>query len=157
MKSQLFDKQSIIATVKQILPNFPVLFAYLFGSCAHGMAGPLSDMDLAVFFDDSISKDDYREVCFDIEDAVFKTLELVGERQVQIQVLNNLWEKSLALEHEIVYNSELIYIKDNALRAHYEAGAIHRWCDWAPRQERFNKATLSSIDKRIEPYKQYAQ
>lgn len=151
------DKQSIIAAAKQTLPNFPVLFAYLFGSRMRGMAGPLSDIDLAVFFDNSISEDDYREVCFDIEDAVFKTLELVGERQVQIQVLNDLLEKSLALEHEIVYNGELIYTKDNALRAHYEAGAVHRWCDWAPRQERFNKATLASIDKPIEPYKQYAQ
>ncbi|MFH1289467.1 MAG: nucleotidyltransferase domain-containing protein [Patescibacteria group bacterium] len=151
------DEQSIITAVKQILPDFPVVFAYLFGSCARDDQGPLSDIDLALFFDDSVSKDDYRTICFDIEDAVFKTLELVGERQIQIQILNDLWEKSIALEREIVYDGELIYIKDNAMRAHYEAGAIHRWCDWAPRQERFNKATLASLDKPIEPYKHYAQ
>ncbi|MDO8676328.1 MAG: nucleotidyltransferase domain-containing protein [Candidatus Azambacteria bacterium] len=37
--------------IKKVLKNYPILFAYLFGSSARGKTGALSDVDIAVYFE----------------------------------------------------------------------------------------------------------
>jgi hypothetical protein len=39
---------------------------------------------------------------------------------------------------------------------YYEAGAIHRWLDWLPSQEKFNKATWENLGKPVKRFKVYA-
>ena len=134
-----------------------VLFAYLFGSYARDDVGPLSDIDVAVYFESNTSFEGRLRINSGIEDALYKRLKLFGEQRVHIQTLNELYDKSIALEQEIVYNGMVIYVKDDRARAHYEAGAMHRVCDWLPHQEKFNTATLENIERPIEPYRVYAK
>jgi len=51
----------IIARLAEVLGRTPqVVFAYLFGSCARGDLGPLSDIDVAVYIDSRLAVFDYR-------------------------------------------------------------------------------------------------
>lgn len=150
-------RESITAAIKYACEHRKeVLFAYLFGSHARGNAGPMSDIDLALYFDPRVPKSRREKTSGEVWDEIAHTLCLSGEHPLQIQVLNEIQEMHRALEHDIVYNGIRIYSRDEAARAHYEAGAIHRWIDWLPRQERFNKATLDAIQKSVEPYHVYA-
>ncbi len=150
------ETQNLINKAKIVFSKYPVLFAYLFGSYATGKTTARSDIDIAFFFDYSIPEREYRAIKNEIEEALRKQLNIVSNQEAHTQILNNLYEKNIPLEYEIVYNGKLFYIKDDGARAHYEACAIRRACDWKPRQERFNKAILENINKPIEPYKIYA-
>lgn len=44
-------------TIQQILEKHPVRQAYLFGSRSRGTEGPLSDIDVAVLFDEHVDAD----------------------------------------------------------------------------------------------------
>lgn len=150
-------REKIIAAAKQACESRrDVLFAYLFGSHARGKTGPLSDIDLALYFDPRVPESRREKISGEAGDEIVHTLSLSGEYPLQIQVLNEIQETHRALEHDIVYNGIRIYSRDEAARAHYEAGAIHRWIDWLPRQEHFNKATLDALQKPVEPYHVYA-
>lgn len=46
-----------IQTITQVMQHHPVQQAFLFGSQAHGTAGPLSDIDIAVLFDPTCDTD----------------------------------------------------------------------------------------------------
>ncbi len=46
-----------VGKIKAVLPHHPVQQAYLFGSHAHGTAGPLSDIDIAVMYEASVDAD----------------------------------------------------------------------------------------------------
>jgi predicted nucleotidyltransferase len=150
------ETQTIISKAKEALSGYPVLFAYLFGSYSTGKTTERSDIDIAFFLDYSIPKSKYRAIKNEIEEALLKQLSMGFNQEAHTQILNDLYEKNIPLEHEIVYNGKLFYVKDDGARAHYEACAIRRACDWKPRQERFNKAILENINKPIEPYKIYA-
>lgn len=154
----VISTQNVTTAIKEVLPQYAeVLFAYLFGSCARGDAGPLSDVDIAIYFDTDVSTERRLRINGAIEDVLYKRLKFFGEQRVHIQILNELYDKSIALEREIVYNGKVIYVENDGARAHYEAGAIHRVCDWLPHQEKFNKATLENIGRPIEPYRMYAK
>lgn len=43
--------------LKEVMQHHPVQQAYLFGSHAHGTAGPLSDIDVAVMYADTVDPD----------------------------------------------------------------------------------------------------
>lgn len=157
METTPLSKTRIINTARMVFQKFPTIrFAYLFGSHARGKIGPLSDIDLALYFDPPVSENKREKITGEVGDEIARSLQLRGDYPVQIQILNEIQQTQRALEHDIVYNGILIYSSDEAARAHYEAGAIHRWIEWLPRQERFNEATLNSLQKPIEPYRVYA-
>ena len=157
METIPLSKTRIIDEARQVFQKFPTIrFAYLFGSYARNPTGPLSDVDMAVYCDPHVSEQKLERITREAEDGIARALHLSGERPVQIQLLNIIQKTHRALEHDIVYNGILIYSADEAARAHYEAQAIHRWIEWLPRQDRFNKATLGSLQKTIKPYRVYA-
>jgi len=67
-----------------------VSFAFLFGSQAHGCAGPLSDVDIAVYFRPARRHPvEYEsETCYPAEAEVWAGLEQVLGREVEMLVLN---------------------------------------------------------------------
>lgn len=126
--------------LNQILAGQPVVFAYIFGSCAKGKAGPLSDLDVAIFIDKKLSSRKMDEIRFNIKDEIEKVFKL--QDKVDVAILN---EAPPLLEREVVYDGKLIYVKDNGIRAHYEADAIGRWLDWRFYEEQF----LTAIKNRF--------
>ncbi|MBI2459336.1 MAG: nucleotidyltransferase domain-containing protein [Parcubacteria group bacterium] len=124
-----------------------VSFAYLFGSQAKGKAGPLSDLDIAVFFNHKVSKDERNSIRYDIKDEIEIALEMPDK--VDVIPLN---DAQPLLEREVVYKGKIIYNKDDEARAHYEAGAIGRWLDWKWYDDQFGKAIMKNLEKPVKPY-----
>lgn len=135
--------------IKKVLQKYPILFAYLFGSQVLGKTGPLSDIDIAVFFIQGLSKKERDSLSSDIQDELEKELKM--PEKIDVVSLN---DSQPLLEREVVYKGKLIYCKDAAQKAHYEAGAMGRWLDWKWYEDKFNQAIEKQFLKPIKPYGQ---
>lgn len=133
--------------LKPIFKKYPILFAYLFGSQARKKISALSNIDIAVYFDKKISRNERFKLRYDIQDEIEAKLKV--QEKVDIIPLN---DATPLLEREIVYKGKPIYSKAEAERVHYEAGAIGRWLDWKWYEDQFNKAIEKQFLKPIEAY-----
>ena len=61
--------------IKKVLENYPIVFAYLFGSSARGKTGALSDVDIAVYFENQISEKDRFNLKLDLIDKFQKVFQ----------------------------------------------------------------------------------
>lgn len=96
---------------KLIGPLLPVLSVYLFGSTATGIQGANSDVDIAVYLNETISSDTAIELRFQLIDL----FEEYFDRPVDVVLLNSA---SLKMVHQILKNGVLLYARDPAkLRA----------------------------------------
>lgn len=136
--------------IQKILKKYPVVFAYIFGSHAKGKTGPMSDIDIAVFFRPKISEEKQRKLRYKIQNDIEIALSM--PEKIDIVPLNNAQP---LLEREVVYDGKIIYNQDDAKRAHYEAGAIGRWLDWQWYDDQYNEAIIKGFGKPIAGYKTY--
>ena len=98
-----------------------VLFAYLFGSQSTGRAGPLSDVDIAVYLDDSV---DALETRLALIDLVSRH---VGSDRVDVVVLNSA---PIALAGRVVESRRVILDRDPFARHRYESSIIRQFADF---------------------------
>ena len=61
------------------------VLAYLFGSHARGQAGPLSDVDTAIFLDNSVAFDRYFDERLEMTGGV---MDVLGVDEVDVAILN---------------------------------------------------------------------
>lgn len=94
-----------------------VAFAYLFGSCADGTAGPESDVDIAVFLID---------VTLDAKLSLIHTLQKALHKEIDLVTLNEI--KNIFLLDDILSNG--ILIKDHAERPLFEVHKEHEIKDF---------------------------
>lgn len=130
--------------ITEILKKYPVLFAYVFGSQAKGNAGPLSDLDIAVFFKPSVNQKEQDSALSEIEIAIKELFSKINK--IDLIVLNETKYLTPLLEKEIVYDGKVIYSKDENARAHFESLAIGEWLDWEPYQKAYDKAILTKSE-----------
>jgi len=98
-----------------------VKFAYLFGSVANGNAGPLSDIDLAVFLDGRLDFFTWR---LKLMEALAKALKT---ENFDLVVLNNA---PVVLKHEVI--SDGVVLKDDRQRrVMFESRALREYLDTA--------------------------
>ena len=142
---QFFIKNKL----RKVFNKYPVIFAYIFGSFAKGQINLLSDIDIAVYFDEKINVEERLKFRYDIQDEI--KIKLKNKKEIDIVSLNDA--KPL-LEREVVYNGKIIYSKSEAKRTHYEANAIGRWLDWKWYEDQFNKAIEEQFLKPVKPYVQ---
>lgn len=133
--------------IADVFKKYPVVFAYVFGSYAKGTVGPLSDIDIAVYFRHGLSKDKRSSLRYDIKGDIEAALK--APDKVDVIPLN---DAQPLLEREVVYEGKIIYNKDDDVRAHYEAGAIGRWLDWKWYDDQFNTAIEKRLGKPVKPY-----
>lgn len=99
----------------KLVEKDPVIITlYLFGSYARGKTTPLSDVDLAVLLDDSVSKEDY----FD------KELELRAEfsgilktDEIDLVVLN---QAPHTLAYKVISDGKVLFCRDHQVRARFQ-------------------------------------
>lgn len=101
----------------------PVLFAYLYGSSALGIERPDSDMDFAVYLDDSVPVDHYLEHSLDVPSLFAKA----GLSGVEIVVLNSA---PLALVGRIIKQRKVIYSRDEPARVAFESLKYREFLDF---------------------------
>lgn len=110
----------IITKINELLGSMPqVEFAYLFGSQARGVTGPLSDIDIAVFVQE-------REDMFMLRLLLLEQLQRLGGLvPVDLVVLNNA---PPVLKYEVICNGNVI--KENReLRVMFEVRTLSEYLD----------------------------
>jgi predicted nucleotidyltransferase len=119
--------------LEQIFKKQKVAFAYLFGSQAKGTAGALSDIDIAVYFDDEAVAD----VRFDLRLKVLGELtDLYKTDQVDLVILN---DAPPLLAHRILKEGLLVFSGNDKIRLEYETNAVLKYLDWKPYLDKYTK------------------
>ncbi|MEA3255825.1 MAG: nucleotidyltransferase domain-containing protein [Candidatus Altiarchaeota archaeon] len=100
-----------------------VRVAYLFGSVASGKTGPLSDVDVGVFLDESLSK----------KKRFMLNLRLISEisgilktDRVDIVIMNDV---PVSLNYEIIKSNQPVYTRDESERVDIEHGILSKYLD----------------------------
>ena len=123
-------------TKEQLAPIFKkqkVVFAYLFGSQAKGTAGSLSDIDIAVYFDEDLAATER----FDLRLAVLGELtDLYRTDAVDLVVLN---DAPPLLAHRILKEGLLIFSDNEKMRLEYEVKAVLEYLDWKPYLDKYTQ------------------
>jgi len=122
--------------VKEIFSKEQVLFAYIFGSQASGNIGKLSDIDIAVYFNENMSK----SAMFNRKLRIMAEFSLLLKRDdIDVVILNDAYP---LLEHRIIKQGEVIFSSDEKKRIDYEVKAVMRYLDFKPYIEKYTKETL---------------
>ncbi len=128
--------QKYLNQIKKIFYNQGVIFAYLFGSQVSGKVGPLSDIDIAVYFDERVSPSRR----FDNKLKLMAQLSLLLKKEdIDVVILNEAYP---LLEQRIIKNGEIIYSTNEKKRLDYEVKAIMRYLDFKPYLEKHTKEIL---------------
>lgn len=99
-----------------------ILFAYLFGSLVDGKAGPLSDVDIAVYLAEKVSFAEKKLVLLGNLADILKTDE------IDLVVLN---KAPLTLKMKILENKRIIVDKVPFLRHRYESLTLREYFDFS--------------------------
>lgn len=122
--------------VEKISKDFPIKFAYLFGSFATGTFNNMSDVDIAVMFEEDIPALDeaiLRGLLMEEGKALFK-------RDVDIVNLENA---NIFLKYSIIKDG--IILKDHEERSLFEASVLREYLDFSYYSEIYNQKILESI------------
>jgi uncharacterized protein len=117
-----------------------VKVAYLFGSTVRGEANCLSDIDIAVLFDDTLSK----------EEAFNFQLKLIGELTTLLETNNvdlvTLNDSPLLLTYNVIRNG-IILKSDEPVRVRFETKVMSRYLDEQYHIKRHTRESLKRIAK----------
>jgi len=105
-----------------------VIFAYIFGGLATGRMHPLSDVDIAVYLNDTGELADYRLTLFD------KVTDALGTAELDLVVLNTA---SISIAGRILQNKQLLIDKDPFRRHIYESLTFREFFDFRITEEAF--------------------
>ncbi len=106
-----------------------VLFGYLFGSLARGTAGPLSDIDVAVYLQEGA---DSGEVKLDL---TARLMDALGADRVDVVVLNGA---PLPLQARVLRFNRILLARAPHLRHGFESLVLREYFDFS----RFEEAIL---------------
>lgn len=116
-----------------------VILAYIFGSQAKGNASFLSDVDIAVYLDESLDKAERFDLRLRLITAVCGIL---GSKRVDLIILN---DTPLRLYFNVLNSGVVLYSKDELKRIRTEVKVMSKYLDQKYYQERHNKILLEQI------------
>lgn len=122
----------------RIFKKHSVVFAYLFGSQAKGTAGSLSDIDIAVYFDDEIDANEHFDLKLKVLDEI---TDLYRTDEVDLVVLN---DSPPLLSHRILKEGILIFSDNDKARLAYDVKAMLKYLDWKPYIEKYTRQVFGS-------------
>lgn len=115
-----------------------VTLAYLFGSTVRGEANYLSDIDIAVLFDDTL----LQKEAFDLQlELISELTGLLKTNNIDLVVLN---DSPLLLTYNIIRDG-IILKSDEPLRVKFETKIMSRYLDERYHIERHAKESLKRI------------
>lgn len=124
---QAADTQSDLEQLERKLSEFlsnidSVTLAYLFGSTVRGEANCLSDIDIAVLFENTLTKKE----AFDLQLKLIVDLgDVLKTKNVDLVVLN---DSPMLLAFNIIRDG-VILKSDERIRVHFETGIMSRYYD----------------------------
>lgn len=100
-----------------------VKLAYLYGSTAKGKEGKLSDVDIAVFLDESLNKKER----FDLQLKFISELTgILKTDRVDLVIMN---DAPLSLKYEIIKANHPLLVRDEGEKIDLEHGILSRYLD----------------------------
>lgn len=128
--------EKYLPELKEIFLQHNVIFVYLFGSQVDGNVGKISDIDIAIYIDESLSSSER----FTKRLRIMASLSLLIKRDdIDVVVLNDAYS---LLEHRIVKQGIVIFSSDEKKRIEYEVKAVMRYLDFKHYLEKYTKETL---------------
>lgn len=118
MKPQEFEK------LHTIFEKHNVALAYVFGSVARGVEGPLSDIDIAVLFSGNVPDELQSEQEFSLAGTVGRAL-----KRDRIDIVNLGRIQSPVLKHRAVFFGYPIFAVDNQFRIRFEKQVLEAYED----------------------------
>jgi len=142
------EKDLIIANSRSILSNTGnVCLAYLFGSQVDDATGPLSDIDLAILFEDKEDSLAARsKLAYALGRALkFNSIDIVSLRETQIE-----------LAYAIISQGICIYQMDLVTRVEFEAQVLSKYGDYLPVLRAQRNQILGEIEDghRVQRYRE---
>ena len=101
-----------------------IFFAYLFGSQANNKTRFGSDLDVAVYFKDEPTLLDIGQLVNELEKDAGCNVDLV--------LLNGLYEKNPKLAYSIIAEGNLLLCNDQELLNHYKKNVYLKYLDFKP-------------------------
>lgn len=130
----------LINSIRELIKDYPVIFAYLFGSYATGMEGPQSDIDVAVYLDEA---DGDRR--FSIRLRLIRSI--LTKYQIEHADVIILNDAPLRLYYNIIKSGIIIYSVDELKRIREETKVMSLYLDRKYYEERHTDIALSQIAK----------
>lgn len=117
-----------------------VRFGYLFGSHACGEAHPRSDVDIAVFLDESVPREDYLDL----------SLQLAGDLERAcgvgpVEALLVLNDARIALAGRVLAQRQVIFSCDEPTRVRFESTTFRMFHDFEQHARPLRRARLAAI------------
>jgi predicted nucleotidyltransferase len=119
-----------------------VKLAYLFGSVAEGKEGRLSDVDLAVFLDESLSKKER----FNLQLKLISELtSIMKTDRIDLVIMNNA---PLSLNYEIIKANHPLLVSDKGKKIDFEHGILSGYLDRRYYEKRWAAEFLKKVAER---------
>ncbi len=136
------DKKNLKKQITEILSPLPYIgFAYLFGSQTSGTAGVLSDVDIAVFFNETV---DDRGKTYGFECELALDLERILGYPIDLVALN---KASNFLRYQVLKKGELLFCHSENVRIKFHEDTIRTYLDFLPFRDVQNKYLKQRINK----------
>ena len=122
-----------------IFKQYPVKFAYLFGSQAKGNVTALSDVDIAVFLNESLTDKQQFKLRLELIEKLSREYKVDN---IDIVALN---KSSLFLSFNIVITGKLLYCNDETRRIQFESKIMSLYFDQDYYYKRHSKLAIERI------------
>lgn len=129
------------ARLRDALDRDGVVAASLFGSQAAGKAGPLSDVDVAVWLDPSLSDSERFRIRLQLTGQAASALRT---NEVDLVVLN---DAPPLLKHRALRSAVRLLDRDPVARVRLERHAVAEYLDTKPLRERLTRAMRRRMDE----------
>jgi predicted nucleotidyltransferase len=143
------------ASLAQVLSQYPIVAAYLYGSVAAGIATPLSDVDIAlVVVEGKLPRDGRLKFELEVEGKVADACNL---SKADVRTIN---DAPIMVKGEVVTNGILLYRGNNDARIEFETRTRSEYFDFLPiatslRKDRFKRLRQRGLNGKQKQDKQH--
>ena len=142
-KALIVDMTSQDKSIAQFLNKQErVKLAYLFGSVAEGKEGKLSDVDLAFFLDESLSKKERFSLQLKL---ISKLTGILKTDRIDLVIMN---DAPLTLNYEIIKANHPLLVRDKGQKIDFEHSILSRYLDRRYYDKRWAAEFLKKVAER---------
>ena len=125
-KKRIETRETLLKELQEVLRAEPMVkFAYVFGSSARGLSGPLSDVDIAVYVGGGVDLFAFRPALIE------RLVRALGFENIDVVLLN---KAPVGLRYSII-STGIAIKEDKARRVEFETSVLKEYLDFAPFRE----------------------
>ena len=131
--------ENLRSTLKEELQQYPVLFAYVFGSQATGRTHPESDIDLGMFLEGSIRPEQRHALRLKLLGMLSRILKT---DKVDLVILN---EAPPLLAYEVLRTGLLVYCSNENARVEFQVRTLQAYEETIPLRRILSEAMAERL------------